>query len=291
MNISNSKIILSPESLPVGYTHAAYPIPLRLDKNRLRIFFCSRNSKQIGRVFFCDVDSSEPSNILHIEKKPVMYEGVEGTFDEHGISLGNIFRFKSRLFVSYMGWSKSLSVSFKNSIGCAEIINDRKLKKLGNILSFNIYDKFTMSYPFIENLKGKLFMFYGSQRSEKFSPMKHELCLATSSDLFNWKTSNQILLKRRKKELGFARPWIFYIKKKKFMLVGSSEENRYKIILFEFFNSKWKRINNNVIKNLSNWDNLETEYPSHIKVNNQNYIFYNGNFHGKTGFGYCKVEE
>ena len=75
------------------------------------------------------------------------------------------------------------------------------------------------------------------------------------------------------------------------MLVGSSEENRYKIILFEFFNSKWKRINNNVIKNLSNWDNLETEYPSHIKVNNKNYIFYNGNFHGKTGFGYCKVEE
>lgn len=279
-------------------THAVYPTPLDMGDNVIRIYFCSRNTKGQGQVFWCDVDVDNPTVVLDLCQGPVLRSGQEGAFDQDGISIGNFVQADdNKLLLYYMGWNQGLSVPFRNAIGCAEI-DDVSTSSVfrrnypGPLLDRNVYDPFTLSYPYVYREDKAWKMIYGSQRGPSYTPMHHVLVSACSHDGVHWSTCADSLLDLQGAEIGLSRPW--RIQKPDgsvFLLCSAATLESYKIIMAkQNGDGSWTRVVDDLVpRSGSGWDSEDTTYPSYIEINGRSFLFYNGNGYGRTGFGVCEL--
>ena len=87
------------------FSHVAYPTPVHISEQILRIFFATRDSSQRGAVGFIDVNPQDPTQILRVSEHTVIQPGEKGDFDQDGISPGNICKVEGGLRLYYLGWS------------------------------------------------------------------------------------------------------------------------------------------------------------------------------------------
>ena len=56
-------------------SHAAVPCPLKIDENRFRIYFGSRNAHNEASIGYVDIDPRHPDTLLDQAKEPVLAKG------------------------------------------------------------------------------------------------------------------------------------------------------------------------------------------------------------------------
>ncbi len=83
---------------------ALTPTPFLLNDSTIRIFCSFRDLEGIGRIGYVDVSSNDPREILSVSKNPVLDLGLPGYFDDNGLILGDIIRYKSEVRLYYVGF-------------------------------------------------------------------------------------------------------------------------------------------------------------------------------------------
>jgi hypothetical protein len=118
---------------------------------------------------------------------------------------------------------------------------------------------------------------------------------ATSSDGICWRAENTICINfESADEFGFGRPWA--IKDDHTYKMWYSIRSRSQPYRIGYAESEdgihWTRKDEQVgiEKSESGWDSEMICYPCVVDAKGKRYLFYNGNQHGSSGFGYAVLE-
>ena len=66
-------------------THASVPFIERLEDNRVKIYFSTRNRDNKSLIGWIIIDITKPEEILYISETPLLELGEVGFFDEDGV--------------------------------------------------------------------------------------------------------------------------------------------------------------------------------------------------------------
>jgi hypothetical protein len=287
-------------------THAQVPVVDCVNDEVWRIYFATRNLKSQSATSYIEVEANNPSNILYDYNDTILPFGKLGTFDESGIMPTCIVNHKGIKYLYYIGWMLRTAVPYHNSIGLAVSDDDGKsFKKMfeGPILTTTHNEPYFCgtAYVIIEN--GIWRMWYLSctkweiinNKPEAFYHIKY----AESLDGINWKREGKVAIDFSDdneaglvsasiiRENGKYKMWFGY---RKGLNYRTDRNQSYKIGYAESADGiNWNRMDHLAGIELSEegWDSQMISYPYIVKGSSQNFMFYNGNGFGASGFGYA----
>ena len=284
------------------------PTPLLLDDDRLRIFFATTDSRLVGYITFIDVDANNPSRILYKHPYPVLNPGEKGMFDEHGVNPSSIIRKNGSQFLLYVGYQKQKTVPYTLFTGLA-CWNKRK-QVFERVQRTPVLDRkddelFFRTAAFALPMRNLWKIWYVSGNSwihihtgyyrNRIMPT-YTIRSATSNDLVSWQNDSHTVLPDPKGDVfGYGRPWI--IKDGATLQMWYSIRYAslgYRFGFAESSNGKdWIRKDKKLHFGVSSsgWDSKMVCYPAIIQTKNSRYLFYNGNRHGRSGFGYAELSQ
>ncbi len=280
-------------------SHAQLPTILRLSEKVSRIYFASRNKKQISHIGYFDFDL-ENKKVINYTKNPILFPGKIGNFDADGVYPSSIIEINNKIFLYFIGWNKGEKPPlFYAGIGLA-ISSDGgyTFEKLScaPILSRSNYDPCLVTAPNVFWELDKLKMIYTSGLEWKVDltgklVSYYHLKEALSEDGIKWIRNGKVAVELEKKERDISRSDIISFKNgTKVLMYGvNTSQNPYRI-KFSLKNNKgnWIR-NDNIIKKIhlskKGFDSRLMSYPSCLWYKEELYMFYNGNNFGKEGVG------
>jgi hypothetical protein len=290
-------------------SHNVRPLPIKINSTTLRIFFASRLKDDTPSPNFIDVDINNPKIIKKINKKILVKNGVNGSFDSDGITFTQITPYKGKYLIQYSGWKRS---RYKMTIdmGIGYILADKNFNKFskisdGPIIHKDIMNSLGVSASHVFREKNKFKLFYC--RITKWIKAKHDYEMiytvfgGESKDMFNWKFFKEPLIKQKYPTEVISAPEVRKIKGNYYMWYsyrGSINKNKKKFkIGFAFSNNgfNWKRMDKKNVVKISNirgdWDFESNCYPSFYNHKSKNYVFYSGAGTGYEGFGYSEINQ
>lgn len=287
---------------PYLVTHAANPLPVHLKGDIYRIFYSGRNEENKSSVSFVDIDIIT-RKVIYDPKVPVAIFGAAESYYSHGISVGNLFSTEEgRDIILFMGWQIPYDQHWRGDIGCLEVENllDESIRmKVNDIAYMRVDDEdaVSLSYPFVMYHEGIYKMWYGSTISwtSENDEMIHVIKYATSNDALNWKKHGIAIPYEIGVAQAFSRPSIIADDEKYHMWFSyrSGLGQKYRI---GYATSRdgisWENDLKNVGIDVSEdgWDSEMICYPFVFDHKGIRYMLYNGNGHGKDGFGLASMK-
>jgi len=284
-------------------TYNSVPVGFFISVDIIRIYATTRNSDNVSSPFYIDynIKNKKVINRGYISIKT----GSLGSFDEHGIMPTCILKKPNEVWMYYIGWNKSLSVPFRNSIGLA-ISKDNGLNfekySEGPLIDRSIYDTCFVASNCVIKEEDFYRMYYLS--CDKWEFIDGELChyykikYAESTDAINWQREGKICIDfkyigeyaisspRVIKENGIYKMWYSYR--------GNNKINTYRIGYSESINGlDWIRKDEEVLLEPSSdgsWDSDMLCYPFILDYSKNRYMLYNGNNYGKSGIGLAIID-
>jgi hypothetical protein len=296
-------LIFSPKGeLDWMQSYALNPTVEILDDKTLRIYFATLDKEMFGRIGYIEVDIKDIKKIKSISNKPVLDLGDIGTFDDSGVNPSCILSVNKKKYLYYYGWQRCERVPYMLFAGLAISEDGDNFKKVSKI---PILDR-TKDEPYLRSATSIIFdenifkCWYVSAidwifvKDKKYP--KYVIKYAYSYDGVEWESDNYTCINfKNQYEYGFGRPWV--IKENDIYRMWYSIRSINEPYRIGFAISKngldWQRLDEQVgiEKSESGWDSEMICYPNVVKLNNSTYMFYNGNRHGQTGFGYAILEE
>lgn len=288
-------------------SHTTRPIPVTLDDERIRIFFSSRDERDMPYPTYIDVSKSDPKTILHINEEPLLQLGRAGTFDDSGITPVSILIEDHRKLMYYVGWKRRrYAITIEPSIGVASI-NDtfNELSKVyeGPILSQDYTHPLFVAAPFVVRHINKYLMWYCSGlewRSTETGPeMIYTVFSADSDDGIHWKQIDKkpLITQKFDGEIVSA-PWVIKSQNQYQMWYSTrgyanKVQKNFKIGYAVSENLvNWKRLDHlaGIQPSKKGWDSEMVCYPALYDGGNSTLLFYSGNGSGRGGIGYAVAE-
>ena len=288
-------LLIKPTKKNFSQTHCMLPTPIKLSKDKFRVFFATRNKKNQSIISYCDISFKKKIKIRHNNKISLSL-GTLGAFDDNGVLPSSIIKNNNKYFLYYIGWQPRKTTSYSLLPGLAISKNLSSFTRFSKspILFNNDYEPYSiLTAPFVLKLKNNnWFMWYVS--CEKWVNSRHpkyNVKLALSKNGYKWKQTHHVCIQLKKNERAIARPYVIF-EKNKFKMWYSFEKKigTYKIGYAESKDGKkWKRMDNlfNFTSGKSFYDNKMQEYPAIIRSSENQYILYNGNNYGKYGINFA----
>lgn len=287
-------------------THAARPIPYRLNDTALRIFFSSRDHDDRMLPTFVDVSLEDPSTILGGNEEPLADLGGIGTFDDSGVTLGSIVDHDDRKLVYYTGWKRRrINVSFEMAIGLFDWRPpDPALYRRyrGPILAQDKVHPFLVAGPFVLFDDGRFKMWYCSGTEWRTIDDRPEpiytVFYAESDDGIDWKPHEGPVVDYAFDGEVVSAPWVVRTSDRYRMWYSTrgyqtSDAKNYVIGYAESADGiHWDRRDEEagISRSSEGWDSEMICYPALFPYRDKVYMFYSGNGVGKGGLGYAVAE-
>lgn len=261
----------------------------------LRVYFASLDENKYGRIGFVDLDAKDPTRILYESQEPVLDVGELGSFDDCGVNASCVIHFGNTVYLYYIGWQRCERVPYMLFTGLAISKNGGEFKRLRvPILDRTMAEPFSRSAPFVMR-EGETFrMWYWSCWSWSSGHYNNDIQCAHSPDGVHWRDSLLCFAPERDGDYAVGRPWV--IKEDGLYKMWYSIRSTLQPYRMGYAESRnglsWTRKDNEVglYRSESGWDSEMVEYPCVVDAAGKRYMFYNGNQHGRTGFG-CAVLE
>ncbi len=296
-------LVFSVKNLNEWMQHSAIqPTAIVLD-NVIRVFAGFRTNDGIARIGYVDLDAENPSIVLDYTKKPVLYEGLPGCFDDNGVSPCCVIQDDEDVYLFYSGYNIGKHVRFTSYSGLA-VSHDhgRSFQRYSSVPIMERTENerlFRCVFDVLkEGSKYKVYYCTGNEflrgNGDKTLASYKIKCLETE-DFTNLQREGISLMDTNEDEyrLGRASVWKEGNKYKMYFC-GGGETIQYKLAYAESENGiDWVRMDEKLNLKLSEtgWDSEMMAYPSVVKYKKKTYLFYNGNNFGYDGFGYAEMVE
>ena len=293
-------------SLEWSKSHAQVPVVENTNGGRLRIYYSTRDADNRSHVSFVEVDSRNPERILFVNPRPILQLGRLGAFDEDGIMPSSIVQVGELKYLYYIGWSQRKNVPYQNTIGLAiSADGGETFKKYseGPIIGVNHIDPFFTGTIFVLKEENLFKSYYLSCVEWKIVDGKPEplyvLKYAASKNGIDWDREGKIAVPFKDLNEGglvsasvikLANKYLMWFGYRNYFNFRNNSANSYRIGFAESQNGiDWIRNDekSGIERSEDGWDSEMISYPFVIKVDQNVYLFYNGNQFGKTGFGYA----
>ena len=284
-----------------GVSHAAVPVPLRLEAHRWRVFFSPRDRANRSHTGFFDFDPRRPDRLLRLAARPALSPGALGTFDEDGAMATWIVEQEGRLLLYYIGWNRGITVPFRNAIGVAESRDGgESFTRLseGPVLDRDVHDPFFTASPCVLVEDGKWRLWYLSCVGWEPTPAgpRHRYLIkyAESGDGLQWCRRGLVCIDfDAPDEYALSRPWVLR-EAGRYRMWYSRRGASYRIGYAESPDGlSWHRRDEEAGIDVSpaGWDSEMVAYASVFDADGDRYMLYNGNAYGATGIGLAVLEQ
>lgn len=278
--------------------NASFPT-VEILPNHYRVYFTSLDDKNIGRIGFVDLDRSNPMKVISECHEPLVDVGAKGAFDDHGVNAFSICKVENKKYLYYQGWKMDSEVPyyiFSNlAVSAGSKINFKKISEQP-ILGATEEEFLIRGAPFVLFDEGKFKIWYSSSskwvvENEKWT-YRISIKYAESSDGINWpKQSREVMTYSGQNDFAVGRPCV--VKDTNKYLMWYSIRSLTQPYRLGYATSSdgivWDRQDHlvNLLRSSSGWDSEMVCYPFVFKDGGQWHMFYNGNGHGASGFGYA----
>jgi hypothetical protein len=287
-------VVFAPDgNRPWARSHAALPTPVHVADDVFRFFYSSRDAERRSHVGWVDVEVSETPRVLNAAGEPILSPGVDGAFDDSGVSIGCIAQHDGGIGLYYMGWNLGVRSPWRNAIGLARaqsLQGPFERFSPGPILDRSPEDPYTLSYPFVLRFGPQDWrMWYGSNLTAAVgnADINHAIKLARSHDGVHWTRDGATVVGFAEGEHALARPSVVKVGEKLLMCFACRGES-YRIgAAVSRDGINWTRCDAAMGLGPSSqgWDSEMTCYPTLFWHRDRLWLAYNGNGYGATGFG------
>ncbi len=276
-------------------THAANPLPVPIQGDVYRIFFCGRDSSNRSSVGAVDVDIVS-RRVVQEHPEPLFEHGPEGSFYADGVSIGSCYVADGVRYMLFMGWQTPPHAHFRGDIGRLILRTDLSLCRDGEapFMASDSTDPISLSYPWVcEDRDGGYIMWYGSTATWDAGngEMLHTINYATSSDGHRWQREGAAVPYVLGRAQAFSRPTVARDSDGNYEMWFSyrgAQGVKYRIgYALSQDGRNWRLALEDVGIDVSSegWDSEMIEYPYVFDHAGRRYMLYNGNGYGRTGFG------
>lgn len=291
------RVFVPDGSVPWMHSHAANPFGVWLATGKMRVFFSSRDAEQRSHVASLVLDLRDGVRVSDISRQPLITPGDIGTFDDCGCSMGCAIQVDGQLWLYYLGWNLRRPSPWLNAVGLAiGTLDGDGFKKVAPapVLDRSLHDPYSLSYPSVLREDNQWRMWYGSSLGWGDGPydMRYAIKSARSIDGVHWQANGAIVLDLLPGETAIARPQVVGLPAGGYGMwfchrgdVGTSD---YRIGYAESVDGEaWMRRDDIVGPSISahGWDDELACYPFVFAYAGREYMLYNGNGYGRTGFG------
>jgi len=279
---------------PQARAHAMLPTPLLLD-NVIRIFFASTDDDMVGRTFFVDLDAHDPLKIVGRSAAPVLNAGQPGAFDMHGVIPTSLLRRDSELWLYYTGFQRMTTVPYLLQTGLAISRDDGHSFERADampLLPSTEDETFFRAAAHVHSTEDGLRAWYigGSRWTEhegKKLPI-YGLRHVRSTDGRNWLDRRSLLEPDEVRgQIGFGRPYVLRFAQGYRMFLSIRTVTGYTLShALSDDGFVWHDWQHDVIpRSKTGWDSEMICYAAPLEIGGSEFVFYNGNQYGRTGFG------
>jgi hypothetical protein len=260
----------------------------------VRVYYAPRDLKGRSEIRFFEFKLSDPFKILKLSNDAVYKHGKLGTFDDSGITPGNILKAEGKTLLYYTGWNLTVTVPMNNSIGVAEMGEDGNFFRYGDgpIMTRVLEEPYSCASPFVMFEDGKYRMWYASKDKWEIVDQEpkhyYNIKYAESKDGINWNREGHAAIDYEgENDYAFGRPFVlkedgiykmWYAFRGDYYIIGYAESDD---------GINWVRKDDKAGIDVSpeGWDSEMIEYPCIFDCKGERYMLYNGNGYGKTGIG------
>ena len=286
-------------------SHATCPTPIRLDDGTLRVYVQCRDSGNVGRVGYVDLDPADPRRVVAVSAEPVLDIGPAGSFDDNGVLQTSVIPMPDgRLFLYYAGFELCHHIRYRLLTGLAissdggrtfqRHQNTPILERLSTELHFR-------GGPWVVREADRFRMWYvaggGWETINGKSMPIYDIRHITSADGLVWPGEGQMVLPiTLDNEHGFGRPAVHKTADGYAMYysVRKREPTQYRMgYAISPDGLDWTRLDDRINLDVadSGWDSQSIEYGCPVHINGKVWLLYNGNNFGETGFGIAEWVE
>ena len=291
-------------------SHAQVPRLIEREAE-LEILFATRSRPAddatfVSRIGSVRVDRRDPTRVVSVCPEPVFDVGGRGQFDEFGVMPGCVVSHGQRERLYYTGWSRPDDAPYQTFIGLAE--RDRNgtflRRKEGPVLGPTPNEPILCNGPFIVESAGLMHMFYASAIRWIDHGGRHEceyrIAHATSTDGLDWDRDGRFIIPTMLANECQNAPtvvefdsrfhmWFCYREALDFR--NSARGYRLAYAWSEDLLT-WHRddVSPCLIGPADAWEQEMQCYPGVYLVDNKWWMFYCGNYFGRSGFGCADLQ-
>lgn len=276
-------------------THASNPLPVWLEGDIYRIYYSARDKYNRSSVGAVEVDIVKRI-VVKSHLMPFFLHGEPGSFFADGVSIGNCYRVGETIYMLFMGWQAPSAGHWRGDIGRLKLESSGALSLDSHDPYFGISaaDPISLSYPWVagSDVVGYR-MWYGSTVSWDAGngEMLHVIHHAHSCDGHLWERQGLAVPFELGRIQAFSRPTVAVAPDGSFEMwfsyrgaPGLSYRIGYAVSVDGL---AWRLALDlaGIDVSESGWDSMMIEYPYVFRHRDAQYMLYNGNDYGKTGFG------
>jgi hypothetical protein len=293
-------IIVTPEKSQ--FWNAQYcmvPTPVILNKDIIRVYYATTGSDVKGRITYIDLSSVNPSIIVNKPDNFILDIGSPGCFDDSGVIPSFVEIEGDVIKIYYIGFKRTNIFPYTIHWGIAEF--ELKSHNLINRSTSPYFDASDIEYcsnsaPAIFKIGDAKHMVYWA--GTKWSTINNKQYIsagiksASLVENMGWISDNNFILLPEGDEFSLGRPWVMKYEDIYHMWYSRRLKNKFYRLGYAISNDgiNWVRKDDDVGIDVSKtgWDSDMICYSSVIKVDNNIFMFYNGNNHGEMGFGFAQ---
>lgn len=280
--------------------YALLPTP-RVMGDVLRVYIASLDEKRHGRVGYVDVAADDPLKVLYVSPEPVLDIGEPGTFDDSGVNPSCLIQVGSELRMYYIGWQRSERVPYLLFAGMA--VSREGSDAFERIAPVPVLER-TVDEPYLRSATTVIATETGFEAwyvgAVGWTTVEHRpvpqyvIRSAESTDGVSWHARVETCIgPKSDDEYGFGRPWVLRENDRYRMWYSiRSRTSPYRLGYAESADGRaWSRMDEQagVMRAADGWDSQMVCYPAVTDVHGRRYLFYNGNRHGQSGFGFAEL--
>jgi predicted GH43/DUF377 family glycosyl hydrolase len=280
-----------------AFSHAYIPTSIMLSDDCIRVYVAFLDSQKVGRIGFLDLDASNPLKILKISEYPVLDIGQPGTFDDHGVTPISLVKHLSKLYLYYVGWQLGVNIRYTLLTGLAVSHDGGESFQRHSqvpILERSDLELFVRSAAWVRREDENWQMWYvAGDRWVTVNGKRvptYNLRYLQSKDGLSWGREGAVCLElANDDEYGFGRP--FVMKENNLYQMWYSIRTVSKGYRIGYAESpdgqNWVRKDRKAGIDVSDsgWDSQMIHCSCIQATKYGQYMFYNGNGYGETGFG------
>lgn len=282
-------------------SHAHLPTAAVRGDGRIRVYYAALDDDSYGRIGYVDLDAEDPSRVLFEAPEPVLGLGELGGFDDSGVTPSCVIDVGGETWLYYIGWQRTGRAPYQLFTGLA-ISRDGgatfERYSRAPILDRTDDEPFSRGAPFVRANDGAFRMWYWScfkwSVEDDRVHYNNEVRLAESRDGVHWTPRSIPCLVPEGPEYSIGRPWV--VRDGELFRMWYSVRSHGLPYRLGYAESRdgltWRRLDDEVglESSAEGWDSEMVCYPCVVDAAGARYLFYNGNGHGRTGFGYAVLE-